>query len=790
MRVRTLRTLRTSCLLSIAILALPNFAPAQISDASTQELIDRLKDSESDVERRRDAAYELVRRGEQSAEVVAGFAAALSERDNQIRFQALLGLARMGAAAEPAVPHLIEQLGDRDDQVRYRAADALAKIGAAALEPLITAWPDSSESAKIAIARAIAGIGPLAQPAQPVMSEALESQIGGLPRYAAEALAAITPEDETAVMKLVRHADVDVRLVGFTALAALPRPSPEAVQALRNGIADGGPKVREAAIIALAASELPIADKAELVEKCLVDEAESVRAAAIVAMRTAGLTDSEFATRIAVRLHELEGEAATSVVKALASIGPSARDTLPEVLKATATKPLDHDLVSAALASFGETVVDELLETIEEQPAIEPVVSRALAQIGQPAVESLLAGMGSDSDLIRLAATRAIGGIRPLDDTLHARLAEAVADSSPEVRVVATSALIDAKPSSSSVRESLWRAMQDEEPAVRALAITALPHFEYSDEQIQGALRQGLEDDTSEVRSSTLVVLGQFPQYLRQSVDRVIELAADERAAIRAAAVRALGKLEESHRSEEVVQAIVSALSDEEPAVRIAATQTAQQLELADGQVLASISQNLADNLDVLRVSLEAITDFGERAEALIPPVANLLSHPQADVRVNAINALAAIEQNASQLADRLTGTLDDTEWEVRRRAGVALGKLGPDAKVAVPKLFVLLGSEEDSDFASSALREINAAPVEAVPLLIEQLGSEERRIGFYSVFLLGKIGPPAAEALPKLEAMLESPEEEGRRGGRSDFRRRFLREAIASIKGESAPEE
>ena len=97
-----------------------------------------------------------------------------------------------------------------------------------------------------------------------------------------------------------------------------------------------------------------------------------------------------------------------------------------------------------------------------------------------------------------------------------------------------------------------------------------------------------------------------------------------------------------------------------------------------------------------------------------------------------------------------------------------------------------ILASEEDRDYASSALKEINTAPIEAIPLLMEKLDSEERRTAFYAVSLLGKIGPPAVEALPKLEAMLEKP---GGNAGRSDFRKKFLVEAIAAIKGEAKAE-
>ena len=78
--------------------------------------------------------------------------------------------------------------------------------------------------------------------------------------------------------------------------------------------------------------------------------------------------------------------------------------------------------------------------------------------------------------------------------------------------------------------------------------------------------------------------------------------------------------------------------------------------------------------------------------------------------------------------------------------------------------------------------------------MLIEKIESDDRREAFYAVSLLGKIGPPAADSLPKLEAKLEKLNTEMGRGkssddkGRSEFRRKFLAEAIASIKGEAIP--
>jgi HEAT repeat protein len=331
------------------------------------------------------------------------------------------------------------------------------------------------------------------------------------------------------------------------------------------------------------------------------------------------------------------------------------------------------------------------------------------------------------------------------------------------------------------------KATEDAEPKVRAAAIKSLATFKYNEKQIQAGLERGLQDESSKVRSATLRTLSDLPKLLAARLQQLAVLVGDGDVSVRTMALQALGKLDKKQADKSVVAVCAKALSDPDHAVRIAATETVKALAISDPSVLDALSSNLIDDPALLRVTLEAVTGFGEKAAPMIPAISRLAAHEKSELRVAAINALAGIDKDSKQLSGRLTEALNDKEWEVRRVAGVALGKLGPAAKNAVPKLFQLLANDEDRDFASSALREINTAPIEAIPLFIEKLDSEERRTAFYAVSLLGKIGPPAAEALPKLEEMLAKP---GGSAGRSDFRKKFLVEAIAAIKGEAKPED
>ncbi len=755
------------------------FGIAQIRDASTVDLVKQLEEKE--VERRRDAAYELVRRVDQSDAVIAALGKATADDDTQVRVQSLTGLARAGKKSGTVLPELLKCLSNRDSQVRYRAAGVLGAIGTASIEPLATHWKSASNDSKIAIAQALAIIGPEASSTISLLTEGLDGS-GSLPRYASEALVAISPRDETSLLQIASHADAAARKVGISGLAALASPSELAIQKLLNAASDLDPKVRETAIIAVAKSRLPKTEKSVLIEEALVDSVESVQAAAIVALKRAALPADEFAQRLASRLQSDNIDTSNAVVKALAVLGPGAKIAFPALVAAANKKQIDQQLVSQTLASFGAEVVPDLLLAIEKQPASEPVFSKALGLIGEPAVEALTLGLSSEVELVRVAATRALGGVRPANNALLQKLVRSAEDKSANVREIAVSSLIAAAKEAEFAKDTMLKATTDVDPNVRAAAMQSFRSFKFTEEQTKLAVDRGLEDLSPDVRSSTLTILSDKPKLLQTHLERVTVLVRDADVRVRTNAALTIGKLDKKQINESVVEACITALRDSDFAVRIAMTESIKALGMSEPRVLEVLGENLVDNLALLRVTLEAVSGFGGKAAPLIPVVSQLASHEKTEVRLAALDALSAIEKDPQQLAGRLTEALEDKQWEVRRVAGVALGKLGPDAKNAVPKLFRLLSSDEDRDFASSALKEINTAPVEAIPMLLEKLESEERRTAFYAVSLLGKIGPPAAEALPKLEAMLAKPSEDK---GRSEFRRKFLVEAIAAIKGE-----
>ncbi len=315
------------------------------------------------------------------------------------------------------IPQLIKCLSSRDDQVRYRAAAALGEIGVASIEPIVSQWSKASSEYKVAAAQALASIGVEAASTKDLLVEALADK-DPVPRYAADALVAIVPSDEATILKVAENENPLARKIGVSGLASLASPSDAAIERIKKAVGDSDSKIRETAVIAVAKSLLPANDKVQIIESALLDEDASVRAAAVAATRRAKLPASEFAQRIAGKLPTASDQAALALVKAIGAIGPEASPVLPVLLQQIDRSGMDRQQLSQAIARLGSANVPNLLIAIERNPLQEPVIAQSLALIGEPAVPALVEGMKSDVELIRVAATRALGGVRPFNKRL------------------------------------------------------------------------------------------------------------------------------------------------------------------------------------------------------------------------------------------------------------------------------------------------------------------------------------------------------------------------------------
>ena len=193
----------------------------------------------------------------------------------------------------------------------------------------------------------------------------------------------------------------------------------------------------------------------------------------------------------------------------------------------------------------------------------------------------------------------------------------------------------------------LIKALDDQDPEVRALAAWALG--EIKEPTSVHALHRCLQDGDSHVREMVTLAVGEIEQPC--SVATLTPLLAEPSREIRAAAVWALGEI----GTTDALDAVVTALDDRDPRVRLRAVRT------------------------VVRKS--EIAGVRPGAELRMPTLLRVLrTDGDARVRVEAANALGDMRDTASVAG--LTAALSDPEATVRREAAWALGRLGHPSAV------------------------------------------------------------------------------------------------------------
>lgn len=222
---------------------------------------------------------------------------------------------------------------------------------------------------------------------------------------------------------------------------------------------------------------------------------------------------------------------------------------------------------------------------------------------------------------------------------------------------------------------------------------------------------------------------------------------------------------------DEVVEALVAALSDPSSPVRRSAVNALRNLGAVDSRRDA-LEPLLSDSVEDVRVAAAVVLGLREPRPNLIFPPGRVVEPDPARVRalveelgdrdfrvrLRAVNGLSDLR--ARSAAEALADRLSDPDFRVRQAAANALGNVGASGAVEA-----LLARLSDPDFrvrqaAANALGEIGDS--RAVPSLRRAFDDESAHVRQAVAGSLGDIG--ARSAAPVLIAALEDPDEHVRR--------------------------
>ena len=227
------------------------------------------------------------------------------------------------------------------------------------------------------------------------------------------------------------------------------------------------------------------------------------------------------------------------------------------------------------------------------------------------------------------------------------------------------------------------------------------------------------------------------------------------------------------------VDSCIAALASPEPATRRGAAAALTERGAAAAPAARALAQVLVD--PATRVpALRALEAMGPSAIPAIPAIAELLGHPDGFVRVAATVSLAGIVGLLEDPPDDGEGMSVDAHLADARRAAIpvlrvamldsygpvadfaatALGRLGPDAVVALAEAIAVLEKPgwRERWAALSLIRGCDTGRAAIAIPAIARLYERSAGLAASAVTTLASFGPAAVETLPVIEAQADNP--------------------------------
>lgn len=199
------------------------------------------------------------------------------------------------------------------------------------------------------------------------------------------------------------------------------------------------------------------------------------------------------------------------------------------------------------------------------------------------------------------------------------------------------------------------------------------------------------------------------------------------------------------------VNAAIARLQNGKDADKVAAAVTLADLgPKAEPAVPALITALQGKNEDV---RLNCALALGRIGAPAVKPLGALLAGDRSSDRFYAVWALGMIGPAAKETAPAVVKLLADRDEHVRRKAAFALGRIGPEPQAAIGPLIGLL-ADANGDVRQSASEALARFGAQGVPALIDALKSDSPALQREAARALGRIGSDAKDAVPQLKTV------------------------------------
>jgi HEAT repeat protein len=594
------------------------------------------------------------------------------------------------------------------------------------------------------------------------------------------------------VMKLCTDPDANVRGMAFDALRSISVSDvPGFVGLLNHEDAEIG---RFASELVAGFVDVPAAAAPALIE-ALKHKDEPIRVAAAEGLATAGTSAALAVGPLADAIRktypaEYDPEAVVvlgpemAYWRALGNIGEPAVQPTAELLANSnalvrglaartlgeigpASKPAAGKLRDALKDRFGFVAVeaacalylvgdskDDAVELVKRaldasnnvaQTAIDAIPR--MLEAGKPLMELALAKLKSDNPYARYAAIGLVGSLPPDEATKHAaELGRLLSDELSEIRARAAFVLEKIGPAGAPAADALAKALVIEtDESLRDRYVDALIAMGAGAKPALPALLPLATDKSLPVgrRERVIAAVAAADPSSPEVAKVLVAVAGDSDQSLRTAAASSLGRLDPMP-SDALAKLVALAKTDKRTDPRAAALQALARAgprgKAARGEIESIATGKQQDGLALLAKVAVATMD-GDPAKAAFAVRAGLIDK-KPDLRAAAARVLVELGPEPDDL-HALLKLIRDRDDATREAAVRCLGRLGPAAKEAVPRLVKLLIDDGVGDVriaAATALGDIGPAALTAVPKLRQAI-RDDRAVESAARKALEKLG-------------------------------------------------
>jgi len=378
--------------------------------------------------------------------------------------------------------------------------------------------------------------------------------------------------------------------------------------------------------------------------------------------------------------------------------------------------------------------------------------AQTLADLGPTAkfaVMELREGLKDKNGVVRVKMAEALWKIEQTPTTiLLPVLLQALKEKDPGVRAAAPPviALLGAK--AKSALPALTEALKDKELDVKLSAISALGDMGPTAKDAAGALL-ALTTDKEFFLMEPFVgaSLANFGPGVLPVLTKALADEAQDRRRVAAYALGTMGAA-----AAPAAGALAQALQSKDAATRQLAARALGNIGPKAQETLAQLEKSLADEVVAVRIESALATWFITKEARHVGVLVKALGDESTGARDVACRALAKMKGDAKDAVDPLQKLLSDKELRVR--AVMTLGEIGPAAKKAVPELKKLMQDKDGETqlHAAFAAWQITGEAKESLAAIEKTLGTEQ----YYSpsIVILGEMRAAAAPLLPTLVAL------------------------------------